>query len=277
MGDYLRAHFVSISTIELIGLIVLISLLEIIVPRKSRVGETRVRWFGNISSMILGAICIRLLFPVIGYSFATLCAKRGWGLLNNVDLPLWSKAAITLIALDLAVYFRHRLVHRVPFLWRLHRLHHTDDDVDFTTALRFHPLDSILNVAIELGQIAILGAAPMVLLVFNLVTNVLDLMIHANVRLPVGLDRFIRRALVTPDMHRTHHSQRMQETNSNYSSVFSLWDRLFGTYVAEPMGGHEQLPSGLIEFSHRKHQTLPWMLAQPFLRAHSVAHSTENR
>ena len=275
MKDFVWSHTVLISTIELLGLIVLASLLEIFVPRKPRSGETRLRWFGNIGSMILGAIGIRLVFPVIGYGFATLCAERGWGLLNNVTLPLWIKAAMTLIVLDLAVYFRHRLVHRVPFLWRLHRLHHTDDDVDFTTALRFHPLDSIFNVAIELGQIAILGAAPMVLLVFNLVTNVLDLMIHANIRLPASLDRFIRHVLVTPDMHRTHHSRRMPETNSNYGSVFSLWDRLFGTYVPEPLGGHEQLPSGLIEFSDPKHQTLPWMLAQPFLRAQSMAQSTE--
>ncbi len=275
MSDFLRAHSVLISSYELMGLIVLVSLLEIFVPRKPRVGDTRLRWFGNISSMILGAISVRLVFPVIGFSFATLCAERGWGLLNNVTIPLWIKAAITVIVLDLAVYFRHRMVHHVPFLWRLHRLHHTDDDVDFTTALRFHPLDSVLNVAVELGQIAVLGAVPIVLLVFNLVTNVLDLMIHANARLPRRLDRLLRQVLVTPDMHRTHHSQRMPETNSNYGSVFSLWDRCFGTHVEEPLGGHERLPSGLIEFSHPKHQTLPWMLAQPFLRVPEAAHPSE--
>jgi len=266
MSDFLRTHSTAVSTFEFLGLVVLISLLEIAAPRKPRAGETRLRWFGNISSMVLGAISVRLLFPVLGFSFAALCAQRGWGLLNYFTMPVWLKGAITVIVLDLIIYFRHCLGHHVPFLWRLHRLHHTDDDVDFTTALRFHPLDSVFNAAIELGLVAILGAVPMVLLVFNLLTNVIDFIIHANVRLPERLNRFIRMAFITPDMHRIHHSQRMKETNSNYGSVFSLWDRLFNTYVPEPQGGHEQMLSGLVEFSHPKHQTLPWMLAQPFLR-----------
>jgi sterol desaturase/sphingolipid hydroxylase (fatty acid hydroxylase superfamily) len=275
MSDFLRTHSAAISTFEFLGLIVLISILEIIAPRKPRSGATRLRWFGNIGSMVLGTVSVRLLFPVIGFGFAILCAQRGWGLLNQAAMPGWLKGVVTVVVLDFAVYIRHWLGHHVSFMWRLHRLHHTDDDVDFTTALRFHPLDSVLNAAIELGLVAGLGAVPMVLLVFNLLTDILDFMIHANFRFPAGLDGFIRWVIVTPDMHRIHHSQRMRETNSNFGSVCSLWDRLFRTYVAEPIGGHEQMPSGLTEFSHPKHQTLPWMLAQPFLRVNSGTYEDE--
>jgi sterol desaturase/sphingolipid hydroxylase (fatty acid hydroxylase superfamily) len=190
-----------------------------------------------------------------------------------VTLPGWLEGALTIIVLDLGNYLRHCLSHYVSVLWPLHRLHHTDDDIDFTTTLRSHPIDAVFNSATELGLIAVFGAAPMAFLVFHFFSRIVDFFSHANIQIPSQLDRIFRWVVVTPAMHRIHHSQRMRETNSNYGSLLSLWDRWFGTHVTEPMGGHDQMLYGLAEFSHPKHQTVPWMLAQPLLRVKSESPS----
>ena len=168
MNEFLSRHGSHLYAFDYFGLIVAVSLLECIIPRRPTAGSLRLRWLGNISLAIVTSATSRLVFPVIGFAFAKLSAERGWGLLNRISLPGWFEAAITLIALDGAIYVRHYLAHHVSFLWRLHRLHHTDEDVDFTTTLRAHPIDAILGIAVTLGVIAVLGAAPVAVLISQL-------------------------------------------------------------------------------------------------------------
>jgi sterol desaturase/sphingolipid hydroxylase (fatty acid hydroxylase superfamily) len=202
---------------------------------------------------------------MFGYAWATYCAEHKWGLLNHLTLPGWINGLVTFLVLDLLVYSRHWVAHHTSLFWRLHRLHHTDNDIDFTTTLRFHPVEALLVTALEGGMIALLGASPIGVVCFRLIGTFTDFTSHANLKIPARFDLFVRRFVITPDMHRTHHSQRFEESNSNYGNILPIWDRCLGTYLAEPADGQSRLQTGVIEFSERKHQLLPWMLAQPFL------------
>jgi len=187
-------------------------------------------------------------------------------LFNRVDLPYWFEVAAAVLLLDLAIYLQHLLMHRVPLLWRLHRVHHADLDIDLTTGSRFHSLEILLSMLFKGCVILLLGPALFAVLVFEVLLNGLALFNHANVRLPVGVDRLLRRLLVTPDMHRVHHSILVRETNSNYGFNLSLWDRVFSTYIDQPQRGHEGMTIGLAEFRDlRQVDRLPGMLAMPFI------------
>jgi sterol desaturase/sphingolipid hydroxylase (fatty acid hydroxylase superfamily) len=208
-----------------------------------------------------------LLFPVFGLGWALLCSDRHWGLFNQLSVPGWLAFSATLIALDVVAYAQHFVMHRVPLLWQLHLTHHTDQNYDFSTALRFHPLETMFTTTVPMGAIVVLGAPPIAVLVSQLLSLVVSFVEHANVHLPASLDRVLRFVVVTPDMHRIHHSREPRETQANFSSVFPWWDRIFGTYVDRPRAGHEDMAFGVNGFEARKHLTLPWMLAQPFLDA----------
>ena len=183
--------------------------------------------------------------------------------------PVWLVFPLTIVLIDLSHYAEHYLLHRVPVLWRLHRTHHTDLEYDFSTGVRFHPFEQIFATLSMMSVVAILGAPPAAVLISQVLTIVVDFIEHANVRLPVSLDRTLRLVLVTPDMHRVHHSQEHREGNSNFSNMLSVWDRLFGTYVDQPAAGHERMAFGVPEFTAGKHQRLHWMLVQPFLKSES--------
>jgi len=202
-------------------------------------------------------------------AFAFLTRERGWGLLNLLDLPSWLEFGVALVLMDLAIYLQHVLFHAFRVFWRIHRMHHTDLDYDVTTGLRFHPIEIFLSLLIKLAVVALVGPAPAAVVVFEVLLNATSMFNHGNVRIGVPVDRVLRLFVVTPDMHRVHHSVIEQETNSNYGFNLPWWDRLFGTYRKQPAMGHKEMIVGLDAFRDPKMLRLHWLLAIPFLRTPS--------
>jgi sterol desaturase/sphingolipid hydroxylase (fatty acid hydroxylase superfamily) len=247
------------------GAIIVVALLEWAAPRRTPGDSAGLRWFGNFSLTILGAVLVRVLFPIAGVGWAVFCEERGYGVFNQVAWPRWVEFTLTIVGIDAVYYAQHYVLHHVPTLWRLHRTHHSDQEYDFSTGVRFHPFETVWATGALMAAIFALGTPPVAVFLSQLLTVTAGFVEHANIRIPVSLDRVLRLVLVTPDMHRIHHSQDMREGNSNFSNTFSWWDRLFGTYVDQPLAGHDGIAFGVAELSERKHLTLPWMLAQPFL------------
>jgi len=252
--------------VDYFGLIVIVSLLECIIPRRPASDSLRLRWASNIGITVLNTILIRSLFPVLTTGVAIMTAQHDWGLFRRLHLPLWAELVFAIIVFDLVTYTQHYLSHRIPVLWRIHRAHHTDQDFDFTTGLRFHPLEAILTTVVDLAAIVVVGALPAAVLIRQLVMLSQDLLEHGNFRIPSRWDRAIRLVFVTSNMHRIHHSEDVLESGRNLANTFSWWDRLFNTYAQSPQVIPERMSFGLAEFRDRKHLTLPWMLAQPFLQ-----------
>jgi len=270
MDELLRAEGVA-NACAYFGAIALAAIWEWAAPKRALGASLRRRWGGNIAVTVLDTVAIRLAFPVAGIAFALLMAERGVGLFNTVEAPLWLAVVVTVLAYDVCRYAVHRLLHTVPALWRLHGMHHTDQDYDFTTGLRFHPFESLVTTGAMLLPIAALGAPAEAVLVSEALFIVSAMMSHANVRIPARAERLLRLLFVTPDMHRVHHSADRRETDSNYGTMLPWWDRLFGTYVAQPAAGHEGMTIGLGAYRDAKHLGLGWMLAFPFLRANGDA------
>ncbi|MEO8717123.1 MAG: sterol desaturase family protein [Burkholderiales bacterium] len=227
-------------------------------PRLSRL----VRWRANLGLAVVNTVVLRIVLPGSALAFAALAASEGWGLLNRVELPAWLAVLVGAVLLDLVIYFQHVLFHSVPVLARLHAVHHADPDFDLTTGIRFHPLEILLSTGIKFAAIAALGAPVLAVLIFEMLLNATAMFNHANVSLPAWLEPRVRRVLVTPDMHRTHHSVIEVERNSNYGFCLSVWDRWLGTYTAAPSG---ELDIGLS--AHRDPRTvatLPGVLRMPF-------------
>ncbi|MDJ0778532.1 MAG: sterol desaturase family protein [Gammaproteobacteria bacterium] len=232
---------------------------ELTVPRWQR-------WRHNLALTALNTLLLRLLFPAAAVGLALSTNAAGFGLFNRLALPLWLELPLAVLVLDLAIYWQHRLMHRVPLLWRLHRVHHADLDIDLTTGARFHPLEILLSMLYKWAVILLLGPATLAVLVFELLLNGMAMFNHANVALPARLDRALRRLLVTPDMHRVHHSIRRAESDSNFGFNLSLWDRWFGSYTDQPAHGHRGMTIGLagLRDAHQVDR-LPGMLKLPFV------------
>lgn len=213
-----------------------LALWELAAPARVLRLSRALRWRANLGLAVLNTIVLRLLLPGSALAFAALAADEGWGLLNRLDLPGWMTVVIGVVALDLTIYFQHVLFHSVPALARLHAVHHADPDFDLTTGIRFHPIEIVLSTLVKFAAIAALGAPVLAVLVFEILLNATAMFNHANVSLPAWLEPWVRPVLVTPDMHRTHHSVIESERNSNYGSCLSLWDRLLGTYTPVPRG-----------------------------------------
>jgi sterol desaturase/sphingolipid hydroxylase (fatty acid hydroxylase superfamily) len=223
------------------------------------------RWPGNFSIVVINGLLVRSLLPWLVPVFVAAQAQAmNWGLLRLANVPPWIGLAISLIVFDLLIYWQHRLFHRVPLCWRLHRMHHTDKDVDATTALRFHPLEIILSLLIKSLVVLLLGAPVLAVLLFEIILNGMAMFNHANLKLPAGVDAKLRLVLVTPDMHRVHHSVDGTEHNRNFGFNLSCWDRWFGSYQAQPEAGHQQMILGLNETNDQQTGSLLWMLKQPF-------------
>jgi sterol desaturase/sphingolipid hydroxylase (fatty acid hydroxylase superfamily) len=238
---------------------------EAFAPRRALALPRLRRWTGNLGIVLLDAVLQRLAFPLGAVALASLVQARGWGLLNQVDVPFAAAVLASIVALDLAVYLQHVMFHRVPALWRLHRVHHADVDYDVTTGVRFHPIEILLSMLIKMAAIVVLGAPAVAVMIFELLLNVTSMFNHGNVRLPPALDRVIRLLIVTPDMHRVHHSVDERESNSNFGFNLSGWDRLFGTYKAQPDAGHADMTIGIRDLRDPKWVSdLPGMLALPF-------------
>lgn len=238
--------------------------LESLAPRRQLRASKPARWLVNLSVTALGTLLVRLLFPAGAAAFAVTAAARGWGLFNVVDLPPIIEALLAVAALDLVIYGQHVLLHLQPVLWRLHMMHHADLDVDVTTGARFHPLEILLSMGLKIAAILALGAPAAAVIAFEVILNGMAMFNHANVALPPGLDRVVRPLVVTPDQHRVHHSVIIREMNSNFGFNLSIWDRLFGTYRAQPEKGHEQMPIGLANYRDPRGLTLARVLALPF-------------
>ena len=233
-------------------------------PRRLRSACDRPqRWRANFGLVAIDAIAVRLIFPAAAVGAAALAEARGWGLLNALEVPAWLAFAIALVILDLAIYAQHVAFHKVPLLWRLHRVHHSDVDLDVTTGLRFHPVEIVLSMAFKMALVLALGAPVAAVIVFEVVLNATAMFNHANVHLPRRLDRAARRLIVTPDMHRVHHSIHRDETDSNYGFNLSVWDRLFETYRAQPRDGHQAMRIGLEVFRDPGDGSLRRLLTQP--------------
>jgi sterol desaturase/sphingolipid hydroxylase (fatty acid hydroxylase superfamily) len=242
-----------------------VALMEKLAPRRALLVSKARRWFSNTAMQLIDTVLLRLIFPLFPIGIALICAGRGWGLLNYYRVALAPAAIAGVIALDLAIYIQHVLFHAIPLFWRVHMVHHTDRDIDVTTGLRFHPLEVILSLLIKSAAVFVSGAPPLAVLIFEIMLNGTSMFNHANLRLPLSADRAIRMILVTPDMHRVHHSIIMRETNSNYGFSFSLWDRIFGTYRAQPLGGHADMKIGLANYQDDRPLKLSSMLVMPFL------------
>jgi len=248
------------------GTFMLMGLWEVLSPRRELLIKKSVRWLNNISLLVLNIIVIRLIFPTATIGMVIFVNNQGWGLFNYFNTPFWITTVASIVLLDLVVYLQHVMVHAVPLFWRLHRLHHTDQDYDITTGTRFHPIEILLSMLVKFGVIIILGPSILAVIIFEIFLNVMAMFNHSNINIPIKIDAFIRLFVVTPDMHRVHHSVEVDETNSNYGFNISLWDRLFGTYLAQPKAGHIKMKIGLNGFEDKKISTyLPALLMQPLI------------
>lgn len=263
MTEFLLANEPTIRLAFFLGVLAIMAVGEAAAPRRRRAIPRLLRWTGNLGIVVLDTVLLRLAFPVVAVGLALTAEQRGWGLLNNAAVPGWLGFLASLLALDLAIYLQHVMFHAVPVLWRLHRMHHADLEFDVTTGLRFHPVEILLSMAIKLGVVAALGPPPAAVLVFEVLLNATAMFNHSNIDLPVGLDRWLRWFVVTPDMHRVHHSIHPDETNSNFGFNLPWWDRLLGTYTAQPREGHEAMTIGIEQFRTRRDLWLDRMLIQP--------------
>ncbi|MCL5044142.1 MAG: sterol desaturase family protein [Deltaproteobacteria bacterium] len=239
------------------------ALWEVGAPRRAASVGRAVRWPNNLGLTALNTLVLRLVLPAGAVGLALQAQHRGWGLLNNLALPGWAAVAASVILLDLAIYLQHVMFHAVPLLWRLHRVHHADLDFDVTTGSRFHTLEIVLSMGVKLAVVAALGPPVAAVLIFEVLLNATSMFNHANVALPAGIDRLLRWLLVTPDMHRVHHSIVVRETNSNFGFNLPWWDRLFGTYRAQPAAGHQGMTIGIEQFRDPVELRLDRMLLQP--------------
>ncbi|MEX0731265.1 MAG: sterol desaturase family protein [Aquisalimonadaceae bacterium] len=246
------------------GVLAAMMIWEVVAPRRRRTLGRGIRWFGNFGIVALDTVLVRLVFPMTAVGFALFAEQQGLGLFNAVSSPALVAVVVSVVVLDLAIYLQHVLFHAVPVLWRLHRMHHADLEFDVSTGLRFHPIEILLSMAIKFAVIALLGPPAFAVLIFEVLLNATSMFNHSNVRIPLAVDRVLRWFVVTPDMHRVHHSILRRETNSNYGFNVPWWDRLFGTYRAQPEAGHDGMTIGIGQFRDPRELWLHRLLVQPF-------------
>jgi sterol desaturase/sphingolipid hydroxylase (fatty acid hydroxylase superfamily) len=247
------------------GIFLLVALWELLSPRRVLTTSKPVRWISNMGVVALNTLAVRAIFPIIGVHIAFTAQEKGWGLLNVIDLPEGLSILVGILVLDLVVYLQHVMFHALPILWRLHMMHHADLDYDVTTGLRFHPIEIIISMIIKMTAIAALGPSVFTVIIFEIILNGAAMFNHGNIKLSISVDKYLRLLMVTPDMHRVHHSVTIRETNSNFGFNFPWWDRLFSTYRAQPAAGHEGMTIGLSQFRDPKRSALHWMLVLPFI------------
>ncbi len=247
-----------------VGLFVTLALLELLAPRREVKPVKARRWMTNIGIVILDSVIVRLVFKAAAVGGALWAAENGIGLFNNVAAPFWLAVVISFVVLDFAVWLEHVASHKIPIFWRIHRMHHSDVEFDLTTAVRFHPIEIVLSMAWKYLIVLVLGAPAISVLIFEVVLNGAAMFNHANLKLPLWLDRWLRLLIVTPDMHRVHHSIDMRETDSNYGFNLSIWDRIFRTYTDQPALGHEGMKIGLSEWQDERPTGIGWTLMVPF-------------
>lgn len=265
MTEFVSNNEGAIRLIFFLGIFSAVGIAETIFPRRSLTTSKPRRWVANIGIIFLNTFFIRLFFSAGAVGVALLVSERNWGIFNSLDIPYWLAVILTVIILDFVIYLQHVMFHAVPTLWRLHMMHHADMDIDVTTGTRFHPIEMILSMLIKSAAIIVLGAPALGVIIFEIILNGTAMFNHGNIRLPIDLDAVVRLFLVTPDMHRVHHSVFPVETNSNFGFSLPWWDRLMGTYRAQPMKGHAGMTIGLNQFRNPESLGLKDLLLMPFV------------
>ncbi|MCF6326493.1 MAG: sterol desaturase family protein [Devosiaceae bacterium] len=263
MSELLLSNEGTIRLAFFLGILIAMAIWELAAPKRRIEIPRVIRWTNNLGVVVLDTIIVRLTFPIVAVGLALLSQENGWGLFNIIDVPIWLAIIVSIAALDLAIYTQHVVFHAVPMLWRLHRMHHADQAIDVTTGLRFHPVEIILSMGIKLFVVFLLGPPAVAVLIFEVVLNGMAMFNHSNIRLPKKFDAILRLFVVTPDMHRVHHSINPKETDSNFGFNLPWWDRIFGTYIAQPKKGHDDMTIGIEQFRTVRDQWLDRMLIQP--------------
>lgn len=264
MTETILAHEPAIRLSFFLAMFLIIALWELFGPRRRQTVSRWVRWSNNLALTAFNTLLLRVVVPVSAIGLAVEVEANQWGLLNQLQLPVWLDVWLSVLLLDAAIYLQHLTFHAVPALWRLHRMHHADLDLDVTTGTRFHPLEIFLSWGFKLLVVAALGVPVLAVLIFEVLLNVTSMFNHGNIRIPLGFDRWLRWFVVTPDMHRVHHSVIPEETNSNFGFNLPWWDRLFGTYRNQPASGHEAMTIGTDQFRSHRDLRLDQLLIQPF-------------
>jgi sterol desaturase/sphingolipid hydroxylase (fatty acid hydroxylase superfamily) len=264
ISAYLIAHEALIRVGFFAVIFSFVAIAETIFPRRILLTSKPRRWASNLLMQLVDVAILRFILPVFPVGIAFICSARGWGVLNYLQLSATPALIIGILALDLTIYIQHMMFHLTPLFWRAHMVHHTDRDIDVTTGVRFHPVEIIISLVIKLAVVAFIGVPPLAVLIFEILLNGTTMFNHGNLHIGFAADRIIRMILVTPDMHRVHHSVIRQETNSNYGFNFSFWDRLFGTYRAQPAAGHDDMKIGLNGYHDERSLRILPMLMMPF-------------
>ena len=266
VSEFVLQNEVTIRLGFFFGILAVMAVWEVIAPRRVRMLSRSVRWLNNLGLVFLNSVVVRLLFPAAAVGMAAFTTEHGWGLFNYFEVPAGIAILASIVAMDFVIYLQHVMVHAVPALWRLHRVHHADVDFDVTTGARFHTLEIILSMLIKFATIVVLGPPVVAVVIFEVVLNATAMFNHSNIRIPKAIDRIVRWLIVTPDMHRVHHSVEDDEANSNFGFNLPWWDRLFGTYRDQPRAGHEAMTIGIHTYNKPKLVAwLPGMLILPFI------------
>lgn len=265
ISELITAHETAVRMGSFFGVLILMAVWEVLAPRRASTVSKIVRWGNNLGLVVFNSVLLRLVFPTAAVGVTIFASEHSWGLLNYVQLPSVAAVAISIVVMDFVIYVQHILMHTIPALWRLHRVHHADLDYDFTTGVRFHPLEIIVSMLIKFSAILILGPPVIAILMFEVILNAMSMFNHGNVKLPAFLDRNLRLLIVTPDMHRIHHSVEEDESNQNFGFNLSLWDRFFGTYRKQPRAGHEEMVVGIQNYRGLRDVTsIQGLLLLPF-------------
>jgi sterol desaturase/sphingolipid hydroxylase (fatty acid hydroxylase superfamily) len=266
LDEFVMNHEITIRLSFFFGTFIVMALWEVVAPKRALTVSKLVRWANNLGLVFLNSFIVRFLFPAAAVGVAVAAQDNQWGLFNLAEAPVWFAVFASVVIMDFVIYLQHIMVHAVPILWRLHRVHHADLDYDVTTGSRFHTIEIILSMLIKFATIVLLGPPIVAVIIFEVVLNAMAMFNHGNVGLPEKLDKVLRLFIVTPDMHRVHHSVEDDEANSNFGFNLSWWDRLFGTYREQPRAGHQGMTIGIHHYRDKKQVTwLPGMLALPFI------------
>jgi sterol desaturase/sphingolipid hydroxylase (fatty acid hydroxylase superfamily) len=251
-----------------VGVLATMAVWEMLAPRRGLTIKRPWRWASNLGLVFLNSLLLRLVAPLGAVGVALAAERLEWGLFNAIAVPRWIAVVSSVVLLDFAIYLQHVMFHAVPLFWRLHMVHHADLDIDVTTGVRFHTIEILLSLGIKSAVILLLGPPAVAVLIFEVLLNATSMFNHSNVRMPLWLDRVLRWLVVTPDMHRVHHSWYRQETNSNFGFNHPWWDRLMGTYRDQPADGHTAMTIGLSQLrDEQKSERLHWMLWLPFTKS----------
>lgn len=265
LNNFILDHEPIIRVGIFFSILGLMAIWELLAPRRTLAVSKRIRWYSNLGLAFIDTLALRLLLPIQAVGVALFVGKHGWGILNNVTVPHWVGVLLGVLGLDFVIYLQHAMFHAIPVFWRLHKVHHTDLDFDVTTGIRFHPIEIFLSMGIKRAAMMVLGVSGIAVVLFEALLNATSMFNHGNVRLPGRIDRVLRLLVVTPEMHRVHHSVVIQEHNSNFGFNFPWWDRLLGTYQDQPAEGHEGMTIGLSQFREPKSLILPSLLVLPFI------------